>query len=409
MGKQLIILAVLLLVAPAITGGLFLKSNHLGNKLIFRWVSGQFLLWAGFQLICVPLILREEEFGRLTQLFAGYMTALALLSIAVEIQRLVKRQVLPWRYRLRKHIPKQHAARLRPSEQHEPRQNAPGSHITLRHLPWQKLRKGNKVQQSMPGQESRQSGAGQVPGALLWLVFWGVLLLQLFQAVRLSYADTDDAFYVAISSITQESETMYQKLPYTGGTTQLDARHGLAPFPIWISYLGRMSGMPAVTVAKVVLPVVLIAMAYGIFYLLGKVLFPEKGRQLPQFLLFAELLVLFGNTSIYTAENFLIARSRQGKAALGSIVVPFLLFLLLLLLKKMQEKERIPVSHFFLLAAVAITGCLCSTLGALLVCLAVGIAGVLGAFCYKRFGVLFPMAACCVPCLAYAFLYVFFG
>ena len=164
--------------------------------------------------------------------------------------------------------------------------------------------------------------------------------------------------------------------------------------------------MPAVTVAKVVLPVVLIAMTYAIFYLFGRILFPEKGRQLPLFLIFTELLVLFGNYSIYTAENFMIARSRQGKAALANIVIPFLLFLSLILLKRMQEKQRIAVSYYFLLGAAAVTGCLCSTLGAFLVSLAVGIAGMLGALCYKRIRILFPLAACCVPCVAYALIYL---
>lgn len=353
LGLQLLILAVLLLAAPAVIGGLFLKTDKLGGNLLFRWVSGQFLLWAGFQLISVPLIMQERRFSRLVQIFTGYMAALALLAVAVEIQRLVKGQ-----------------------------------------------------KPSFTGKKAAESKNSQSSGILLWLVFWGGLLFQLAQAVLLSYADTDDAYYVAISTITQEADTMYQNLPYTGGTTLMDIRHGLAPFPIWISFLARLSGMPAVTVAKVVLPVVLIAMTYAIFYLFGRILFPEKGRQLPLFLIFTELLVLFGNYSIYTAENFMIARSRQGKAALANIVIPFLLFLSLILLKRMQEKQRIAVSYYFLLGAAAVTGCLCSTLGAFLVSLAVGIAGMLGALCYKRIRILFPLAVCCVPCVAYALLYL---
>ena len=230
MGGQLFFLALLLLAVPAVIGGLFYKVDKLAENLFFRWAGGQFLLWAGFQLICVPLILKEESFSRLVQLFSGYLAALMLLAAAVEIQRLVK---------------------------------------------------GKRV---LRFSEKKTGGGKGVSGTLLWILFWGVLLFQLLQAVRLSYADTDDAFYVAISSITQESDTMYQVLPYTGGATQLDARHGLAPFPIWISFLGRLSGMPAVTVAKVVLPVALISMAYAVYYLFARVLFPGKGRQRALFL-----------------------------------------------------------------------------------------------------------------------------
>ena len=46
--------------------------------------------------------------------------------------------------------------------------------------------------------------------------------------------------------------------------------------------------------------------------------------------------------------------------------------------------------------------------GALLVCMAVGLAGLIGAVCYKRPGILPPLIVCCLPCVAYAVLYLLF-
>lgn len=353
---QLLILALLLLVVPTVVGGIFAYVDKMGGSLLFRWVSGQFILWAGFQLICVPLILKEQSFGQLTRLFLVYTAALVLLAAAWGIRRRVLEQ------------------------------------------------KPLRRQQGGLGEREKN----QAKGVLLWAVFWGLLAFQLVQAVRLAYADTDDAYYVAVSSITQSSDTMYQVLPYTGGGTELDARHGLAPFPVWIAFLGKLSGMHAVTVAQVVLPVVLISMTYGIFYLFSSILFPARDGKQPLFLIFTEILVLFGNYSIYTVENFMIARSRQGKAALGNIVIPFLLLLFLLLLGKLHGKEKIPPKLYLLFGAVTVTGCLCSTLGALLVCMAVGAAGLLGALCCKRLRILVPLALCCVPCVFYALLYLRF-
>lgn len=347
----LLILVVLLLVIPVFIGSMFSHVDKKQGDLLFGWIGGQFLLWAGFQVLCVPLILKERSFSDLTVLYRLYIVLLGLLALAVGIRR---------------RAAKMFRRRVRPSGK----------------------------------------GRRSFSEVLFWLLYWGLLLLQLVQAVRLTYADGDDSFYVAISSITQDSDTMYQKLPYTGGATVLDGRHGLAPFPIWVAFLARSSGIPAVTVAHVILPAVLISMTYGIFYLIGRRLFPERDGRLPLFLLFAELLVIFGDYSFYTAENFMIARSRQGKAALGSIVIPFLVFLLLLLLEKMQEKEKLPAAYFLLLAAAIVTGCLCSTLGALLVCVPVGIVGLMGSLYYKRPGILPPVAACCVPCLIYIFLYL---
>lgn len=351
---QLLTLALFLLVVPAIVGSLFAFREKGGQGLIFRWVSGQFLLWAGFQAICVPLILRQQSFRWLVRLFLGYTAAMVLLAGAL------------WMFRRKK-------ARALPPQ-----------------VPEGQARK------------ARERG----PGALLWLVFWGLLLFQLVQAVRLVYEDSDDAYYVAVASIAESSDTMFRVLPYTGGQTMLDARHGLAPFSVWMAFLARVSGMRPVLLAQTVLPVALIAMAYGIYYLFSVQLFPEKGGQQPLFLIFSEILVLFGNYSVYTTEVFLIGRSRQGKASLGSIVFPFVLLIALMLLKKLQEREKIPVGYYLLLAAAAAAGCLCSTMGAMLTCIMVGIVGLLTAVFYRKWKVMLLLAACCTPCILYGLLYL---
>lgn len=348
---QIVILVLLLGVIPLFVGGI---PGHMNDgketfDLPKRWVSGQFLLWAGFQLICVPLVLRKRDFMIVVILYSIYIFALVLLTVAMGIRRRAKKMSF--------------------------------------HL--------------IRGFDSNEKTV-----SLLWVPFVGLLLFQLVQAVQMTYADGDDAFYVAVSTITTDAETMYQKLPYTGGGTLLDARHGMAPFPIWIAFLAKLSGVPAVTVAHVVLPLVLISMTYAVFYLLGCRLFPEKDGKLPLFLIFTELLVLFGDYSYYTVENFMIARSRQGKAALGSIVIPFILYLLLVMVQKLQEKERIPSSLYLLLAAGAVTGCLCSTLGALLLCMLIGVTGLVAAICYRERRILLPMMLCCMPCVCYALLYL---
>lgn len=347
---QLFILALLLLGVPAAIGGLCAHVHDGGGQLIFRWISGQFLLWAGFQVICVPMILKGQSLTCLVWVFSGYGAVLLLLAAALDIR--------------------------------------------------------NRIKNRGRGAAALRMGGRPDGGAVLWAAFGALLLFQLVRAVSFAYADADDAYYVAAAAIAEKSDTMYQVLPYTGGGTELDGRHGLAPFPIWIAFLARLSGMPVVTVAQVVLPVVLIAMTYGIYYLFAAELFPGKRSQQALFLIYAEILVLFGNYSIYTVENFMIARSRQGKAALGNIVIPFLLLLLLQLLHRQQKKERILPSYYLLLGAVATAGCLCSTLGTLLICMAIGLAGLLGAVCCRRPGALAPLALCCTPCVAYMILYL---
>ena len=96
-GQLLILLLVLF---PFVIGGLITEAEGHDGKLLFRWVSGQFLLWAGFQLLCVPLILRERSFGSLVAAFWGYIAALLLLAAAMEIKRWPKkRKSAVWSFR----------------------------------------------------------------------------------------------------------------------------------------------------------------------------------------------------------------------------------------------------------------------------------------------------------------------
>lgn len=347
---QLLILTILLIAMPMLAGGLFVYVNGRAANPLFLWVSGQICLWAGFQVICVALVLAERSFTQVVFWFSCYGVLAAVLGAVSLLFR--------WR--------KGRAAEI----------------------------------SAAPGQTGRS-------GTVLWILFGAVLLFQLVQAVRMTYADGDDAFYVALSTIIQGDDAMYHKLAYTGSTTELDVRHGLAPFPAWIAYFARMSGMETASVAHLVLSCVLIALSYAVLYLLGSLLFPEKDAKLPLFMLFTELLVLFGDYSFYTVENFMIARSRQGKAALASIVIPFLFYLLLLWLRAQEKREKLPVMFYPLLFGTFASGCLCSTLGALLTCMLTGIVGVLGAAGYKRWTQLFPIAVCCAPGVCFAAMYLF--
>ena len=344
---RLLWLAVLVLVLPACVGNCFAGVDKPHKNIVFLWISGQMLLWAGFQVICVPVILTEGRLEKVVLWYGVYITGLLAVSAVL----------------------------------------------------WFRNHKGPKaVWTQKPDREA----------VILWVIFGVLLLLQLVLAVVMVYNDGDDAYYVAISTAAQESGKMYQKLPYTGMSTELDVRHGLAPFPIWIAWLSQMTGIATVAVAKTLLPVALISMTYGVFYLIGSRGL-SQGKNLPLFLICTEVLVLFGDYSFYTVENFMIARSRQGKAALGSILIPMIFFLLLILFRRLQEKQKITVEFWILLTAVMTSCCLASTMGALLACMLVGVAGICGAIAYKNRKILPPLAACCVPCIIYAGMYLVLG
>lgn len=352
---QGLILILLLGAAPLLAGSLLVRpGTKEGRSPVFCWVSGQMLLWAGFQMICVPLILawQKDNFKHLCLLFGLFTGGVAAAALAVMLRR--------------------------------KRQGADAAAV----------------------KKADADGRRDKTAMALWLAVLALLILQLVLAAVLAYEEGDDAFYVGVSTVTEKTNTMYQILAYTGRPTIFDARHGLAPFPIWVAFLSRLTGIHTAAMSQIVLPIVLIAMAYACFYLIGKRLLGDRGRRLPLFLLFVELLVIFGGYSLYTAENFLLVRTAQGKAVFANIVLPFLFLLLFILAEKLQQGERPEIRCWLLLGMTMVSGCLCSAQGALMTCLLLGAGGLCLAVCFRKWKVLLPAAACCVVPAGFMLLYL---
>ena len=336
LGIRIVILGMFLLLIPALIGTLFEKNQGQTEGLIFSWISGQMLIWAGFLMICVPMILLRQSFSLVSTLFHGYQGILLLAAIILGICKRRRRVGIPEKKEICKKI---------------------GTATKI----W-------------------------------WIVFWLLLILQWILTIFLAYEEGDDAFYFATATITEQSDTMYLLLPYTGFATGLDARHGLAPFPVWIAYLAKVSGIPALVVAQILLPLALLGMSYGIYYLMAKHLCTEREETVPLFMVLSELLFLFGGYSLFTAENFMLVRASQGKAVIAGIILPFLMYLLMRLMRNLQKQERCGIVFWILFAATMAAACLCSTQGTILSCALVGIVGLCAAICYRKMSLLIPLA-----------------
>lgn len=313
----------------------------------FMWMSGYLLFFAAFQLMAVPLILAESKFTVLVRLFCGFCVAAAAVGAAV------------WFFRNKKY-PLPSAVRSKP----------------------------------------------QRAEIVLFTVFGLILAIQLFLAVYLAFADGDDAYYVAVSTVTEASDTMYLVLPYTGGSTGLDLRHGLAPFPLLIAFFARISGIHPAAVAHTVMPLILIPLTYCIYGLIGSRLFKGRRMQLSIFMIFTELLIMWGNYSLYTAETFLMTRTRQGKAALGNIIIPALFLLLYMIGERLSENRKVEKSLWVLTGVLMIASCLCSTLGGFLVAVLLSVFGLCTVCSYRKWRLLVPLLLCMVPGAFYIGLYI---
>lgn len=353
---QILILLFFMVVIPMAMGaGIACFTEKQERNICFIWVAGFSMFMALFQLVAVPVILVQEKvdfgsYGALTVLVWLFGTMAVLIasgSMAIWVRRMRRM----------------------------PRLQVVGV----------KMLKQEKI---------------------LWTIFGALLFLQLVMAAVLFFGDGDDAFYVTAATLSQANDNMYINLPYTGGTTGLDARHSLAPFPILIAFLARVTGLHAATMAHVVFPMFVIPLTYCTYGLIGNRLFKGKRNHVAIFMIFVEILVLWGNHSPYTAETFLMIRSWQGKAVLANVVLPATFLVVYMICERLNENRKVERSLFVLLFLLAGSAALCSTQGCILTVALVGCFGICTAVVYKAFRVLLPLGLCMIPAAIYMGMYL---
>ncbi len=323
---QIFMVFILLFAVPILVGNIWVSTEKKPARLSFLWVSGQVTLWAGFQIIAVVAIFLNKSFTTVCSSFTLFEVAMIFLAMGSLIGR---------RNRKSLHKPKP-----------EPRQGVALSE-------W-----------------------------LSWIAFWSLAFALILGRMYYAYADGDNAYYLAIANQTVSSNSMYRVSPYIGLATGLDIRHALAPFPIWVAYVSRLSGLHVAIIGQLVLPIVILGMYFHLTYLIAHTLLEDKKNYIPLFMLLSALFVLFGDFSFSSNANFLIARTSQGKAVLGNLILPFLLWIVWKMLQYVQDKKAIPVTYYGLLQMVMLAGCLCSALSCFLLVFFLGLVSLCVFFMY---------------------------
>ena len=253
-----------------------------------------------------------------------------------------------------------------------------------------------------------------------WLIFFALIFWQLYKSFTLASFDGDDAEYVAQSLVTWQSNTMYLIKPYTGGTTSLDIRHSLAILPVWVAYIGRMSGVHTTILNHSVLPFVWIPLTYIVFYEIGRHLQKDKKEHLPFFMIIMALLQIFGNVSIFTNETFFLTRTWQGKAVAASFVIPVTIWLLLWIFDGKEEGEngnrKRPgksmqsgqgAGLWVLLVLANMAAGVCTSMVVFLNVVLIGAAAFWLMIAERKFSILVKAGLVCIPNGIYMILYLF--
>ncbi len=242
----------------------------------------------------------------------------------------------------------------------------------------------------------------------LWAVFAVILLLQLYMLYTRMSFDGDDAYYVAQSVQAWQKGTMYKNNAYTGVPAPTDWRHALALIPMWIAAVSSICGTHPAIVTHSMIPLIFLPLTDIAFYELAARLFKDDGNRknrLPAFMCVLAVLQLFGNTSIYTPETFLMMRTWQGKSVFVNFLVPAAVTTLLMMAGTFADEKTPRREKAFLWLRIILintASCFCTMLAPVLTAVLLMTGSIfIAIYCAgkikKPLRVFLGMFLCCLP------------
>lgn len=285
-----LILLVFLLAVPAIIGiaGEKILINKQKISMAESYLWGNIILWALFQILCVPMAMLGISFSIFSVIFLVIIISLTALAFMKYRQYMILKVI-----------------ELKPE---------------IRKFGWQEI--------------------------LLILIVAAQILILVFGVTY--EASADDASYIALSLDTLYTDRIALTDPYTGLEGAISLKRLLTSWNFYLSFLGKISGVHVAAIAHTILPILLVPMAYMAYFLIGRAIFGKNRKRVVQFLLWLSLLFTFGAYSIYTVTYRLTIVIWQGKAVMVTIILPFLFCFLI----KMKEiKLRKTVCLFLIMAS----------------------------------------------------------
>lgn len=144
-----------------------------------------------------------------------------------------------------------------------------------------------------------------------------------------SAGDDDGYIVMALNTITDDG-IMIQNETTGAAQNPVDRlKYSLSSWAHYISFLGNISGIHTTIIAHTFLPIVLVAIAYMVYCILGRLFFDGDERKTLWFLIWLYVLLSFGAYSWYTVTFRLNITIWQGKGVMVPILLPFSLYFIL--------------------------------------------------------------------------------
>lgn len=198
------------------------------------------------------------------------------------------------------------------------------------------------------------------------IAFIAMLVVQLYFAFayEINEWSYDDYDYVVNSQDTITTDTIAYVNYVNGEMPYTAEKRAVTAWPTYIAYLARVSGFEVTTVCHTILPVILLIVAYMVYYYISKFIFVDIEKQFV-FLIFLSMTNIFGLYSHHASTFRLLGAIWQGKAVLTTIAIPFFTIYLFETYKNKFDRHKVMGIIMVSLGAASLT-----TMSALLLSIA---------------------------------------
>lgn len=164
-----------------------------------------------------------------------------------------------------------------------------------------------------------------------------------------SWGSADDSCYIATSLDAVERNNIAGINYYTGVSgAGVSLKIVLTSWNYYISFLSKISGLHVAIVVRSFLPIILVSMAYMVYFLFANMLFKNNRKKRTMYLLFLTVLFIFGGYTTYNLTFRLDICVWQGKAVMATIMLPFLFYYLL---QSREYQTREWIGQFIIIIA----------------------------------------------------------
>ena len=228
-----------------------------------------------------------------------------------------------------------------------------------------------------------------------------LICYQLYFIHHHMYLEWDDTYYVNLANEAVYSNQIYWVYPETGSFADFDKRYVLSLWPIFYAWLSKLIGVIPTVMAHTILPWLIIPLAYMIYALIGKRLFPKDSQIQGMFLAMAVFLHLFMSGQHTSGLTFLSITPWVGKGVLAAVLLPMLFYMVFRAIEKGSPGDWI------LMGITGLGGCLLSSMGIMLIPVFIGTSVLLTTLRKRRVMDIVCGLAACAPCLILGIYYIY--